>query len=39
MRVGHDPELLSQQIRHVVLHKVAHHFGISDLRLIEINRY
>jgi predicted Zn-dependent protease with MMP-like domain len=36
---GHDPELLSQQIRHVVLHEVAHHFGISDQRLTEINRY
>ena len=36
---GHNPELLSQQIRHVVLHEVAHHFGISDQRLIEINRY
>jgi predicted Zn-dependent protease with MMP-like domain len=36
---GHDPELLSRQIRHVVLHEVAHHFGISDQRLIEINRY
>jgi predicted Zn-dependent protease with MMP-like domain len=36
---GHDPELLTQQIRRVVLHEVAHHFGISDERLIEIDRY
>jgi predicted Zn-dependent protease with MMP-like domain len=36
---GHDPELLSQQVRRVVLHEVAHHFGISDERLIEIDRY
>jgi predicted Zn-dependent protease with MMP-like domain len=36
---GYDPELLSRQIRHVVLHEVAHHFGISDQRLIEIDRY
>ena len=36
---GHDPELLTRQIRHVVLHEVAHHFGISDARLIEIDRY
>ena len=36
---GHDPELLSNQIRRVVLHEVAHHFGISDERLIEIDRY
>jgi predicted Zn-dependent protease with MMP-like domain len=36
---GHDPELLLQQIRRVVLHEIAHHFGISDERLIEIDRY
>jgi predicted Zn-dependent protease with MMP-like domain len=36
---GHDPELLRGQVRHVVLHEVAHHFGISDERLIEIDRY
>src|SRR5437879_8255473 len=36
---GYDAELLSRQIRHVVLHEVAHHFGISDQRLIEIDRY
>jgi predicted Zn-dependent protease with MMP-like domain len=36
---GHDPELLSRQIRRVVLHEVAHHFGISDERLIELDRY
>jgi predicted Zn-dependent protease with MMP-like domain len=36
---GHDPELLVQQIRRVVLHEVAHHFGISDQRLIDIDRY
>jgi len=36
---GHDPALLAGQVRHVVLHEVAHHFGISDERLIEIDRY
>ena len=36
---GHDPQLLSRQIRRVVLHEVAHHFGISDERLIELDRY
>jgi predicted Zn-dependent protease with MMP-like domain len=36
---GHDSALLSRQIRRVVLHEVAHHFGISDERLIEIDRY
>ena len=36
---GIDTELLSRQIARVVLHEVAHHFGISDARLIEIDRY
>jgi predicted Zn-dependent protease with MMP-like domain len=36
---GHDADLLSSQIRHVVLHEIAHHFGISDERLVEIDRY
>jgi predicted Zn-dependent protease with MMP-like domain len=36
---GYDPELLTQNIRRVVLHEIAHHFGISDDRLIEIDRY
>ena|SRR6195256_6263603 len=36
---GWDAEVLRSQIRHVVLHEVAHHFGISDERLIEIGRY
>ena len=34
-----DPDELRRQVRHVVLHEVAHHFGISDRRLIEIDRY
>jgi len=36
---GASPETLRAAIRHVVLHEVAHHFGISDERLIEIDRY
>ena len=36
---GHDPELLEQQIRRVVLHEIAHHFGIDDDRLRELDRY
>lgn len=28
-----------QQVRRTVLHEVAHHFGISDERLHEIDRY
>jgi predicted Zn-dependent protease with MMP-like domain len=30
---------LRAEVRHVVLHEVAHHFGISDERLIELDRY
>ncbi len=36
---GHDPVLLRGQIRRVVLHEIAHHFGISDERLHELDRY
>jgi predicted Zn-dependent protease with MMP-like domain len=36
---GQDPELLQQMIRRVVLHEIAHHFGISDERLVELDRY
>jgi predicted Zn-dependent protease with MMP-like domain len=36
---GHDAASLAQAVRRVVLHEVAHHFGISDERLIEIDRY
>ena len=36
---GADRERLRLEIRRVVLHEVAHHFGISDERLIELDRY
>ena len=36
---GHDRKRLEQEIRRVVLHEVAHHFGISDQRLVDIDRY
>jgi predicted Zn-dependent protease with MMP-like domain len=36
---AHEPEKLLGEVRRVVLHEVAHHFGISDERLIEIDRY
>jgi predicted Zn-dependent protease with MMP-like domain len=36
---GGDPERLAGEVRRVVWHEIAHHFGISDERLIEINRY
>ncbi len=36
---GHDSELFARQVKRVVLHEIAHHFGISDERLVEIDRY
>jgi len=36
---GHNWETLRREVGRVVLHQVAHHFGISDGRLIEIDRY
>ena len=36
---GGDPERLRAQVRRVVLHEIAHHFGISDERLHELDRY
>jgi predicted Zn-dependent protease with MMP-like domain len=36
---GHDPERLRKEVMRVVWHEIAHHFGISDERLIEIDRY
>jgi predicted Zn-dependent protease with MMP-like domain len=38
-RCSFDPECIRREVRHVVLHEIAHHFGISDERLIEIDRY
>jgi predicted Zn-dependent protease with MMP-like domain len=34
-----DADRLAHEIKHVVLHEIAHHFGISDERLIELDRY
>lgn len=36
---GHDPARLRREVRRVVLHEIAHHFGISDERLVELDRY
>jgi predicted Zn-dependent protease with MMP-like domain len=36
---GRDREELRAQVRRVVLHEIAHHFGISDERLRELDRY
>ena len=36
---GGNAELLRRQVRRTVLHEIAHHFGISDQRLVELDRY
>ncbi len=36
---GGDPERLRFMVRRTVFHEIAHHFGISDQRLVEIDRY
>jgi predicted Zn-dependent protease with MMP-like domain len=36
---GPDLARLREEVRRVVLHEIAHHFGISDERLHELDRY
>jgi len=36
---GRDRERLKEHTQHVVRHEFAHHFGISDARLLEMGRY
>ncbi len=36
---GHDEEGLKAEIAHTVAHEVAHHFGIDDDRLRELDAY
>jgi len=36
---GGDPDRLRALVQRVVFHEIAHHFGISDERLVEIDRY
>ena len=36
---GGDHERLRFLVRRTVFHEIAHHFGISDERLVEIDRY
>jgi predicted Zn-dependent protease with MMP-like domain len=38
-RAGGDADRLRAEVRHVVVHEIAHHFGISDERLVELDRY
>jgi predicted Zn-dependent protease with MMP-like domain len=39
VETGHSPETLRREVRRAVLDEVAHNFGISDERLIELDRY
>jgi predicted Zn-dependent protease with MMP-like domain len=36
---GGQPEAIREQVRHTVIHEIAHHFGISDERLMELGAY
>ena len=36
---GGEAERLRDLARHVVVHEIAHHFGISDERLVELGAY
>jgi predicted Zn-dependent protease with MMP-like domain len=36
---GGDAERLRFAVRRTVFHEIAHHFGISDRRLVDIDRY
>jgi predicted Zn-dependent protease with MMP-like domain len=36
---GGDPGRLRAAVRRTVFHEIAHHFGISDQRLVDIDRY
>ncbi len=38
-RISRDEDHLRRNVRHTVVHEVAHFFGISDERLREIDRY
>lgn len=35
----HDPVRIREQVRHTVIHEIAHHFGISDDRLRQLGAY
>jgi len=38
-RAAGDRDRLRAEVRRVVVHEIAHHFGISDERLVELDRY
>jgi predicted Zn-dependent protease with MMP-like domain len=37
-RAHPDPRMLEDAVEETVLHEIAHHFGLSDARLIELRR-
>ena len=37
--VGEDEEAIREQVRHTVVHEIAHFYGIDDDRLEELGRY
>ena len=37
--VGEDEEAIREQVRHTVVHEIAHYYGIDDDRLEELGRY
>jgi predicted Zn-dependent protease with MMP-like domain len=39
MRHSDDEDDLTEQVKHTVIHEIAHHFGISDDRLRELGAY
>jgi predicted Zn-dependent protease with MMP-like domain len=39
VRYSHSPMDLARRIEHTLLHEIAHHFGITDDRLRELQRY
>ena len=34
-----DPEAIDKEVRHVVMHEIAHHFGMTDEELIQKGLY
>jgi predicted Zn-dependent protease with MMP-like domain len=38
-QAGDDPARLRKLVAHVVVHEIAHHFGITDDRLRDIDAY
>jgi predicted Zn-dependent protease with MMP-like domain len=36
---GQNEDRVREAVAHTVKHEVAHHFGISDARLLELDRY